>query len=451
MTGDAYLEVRNRDYFFTPAFTYFGLALGLGIAALLELVRSRLASGRLASFQKPALVVVSLLVFLPGVTIAHNYFECNRSNNYYPYIYAHNILENCEENAILFTAGDNDTFPVWCVQEVYEMRKDVRVVNLSLLNTDWYIYQMKHKFDVPISLNDDQILWDPYEFQGQEIVRPKEPFRDRPRRRMAYLIPVPHEGRVVKLQDMMVDEIILENKWNDPIYGSSEPYDESPLKLKDLTYAEGVLYRTDREVPERNIDAERGFKLFKEVFMYDGLNDPNIYKDDNATGVFLALGFNALRISSEFKNQGDMERAREILELSIEKYSEFFQAYDALANIYREEGDTAKAREVYEQAEETLTVFLEKNPDNQFYMQDLGLTKHYLGKTDEAVDLLWDAFLINPNSGYAYRKLIQFLYETQRSTEFLRATRIFASYKINLSDPLVQQILSGMQSQPEGP
>jgi len=446
-TGDAYLEVRNRDYFFTPAFIYFGLAMGLGVAALMELVRKKTSEANLKQYQKPALLAMSLTVLLPIVTLSHNYYYCDRSNNYYPYVYAHNILETCDENAILFTAGDNDTFPLWCLQEVYNVRKDVRVVNLSLINTDWYIWQMKTQYDVPISLTKDQILWYPLKTNGETIPRPKQPFRDRARKRMTYLLPMPFEGRTVKLQDMMVDEIILENNWKVPILFSSEPYAESPLNLRDLAYAKGVLYKLSKNPPERLIDADEGFQLFKEVYRFDGLNDPTIYRDDNATGVMLSLGFNAIRIYQEFMRQDRVDDATEVLEFIIKKYPEFFQSYPLLADIYRQRGDSAKAQDLLLQLEKTMTTLYQRNPGNQFYMQDLGLAKHNLGKADEALELLWKGFEINPSNGYAYRKLIQYLFEVRRMTDIIRATRMFADYKRNLSDPLVQEILSSAGSQ----
>ena len=444
VTGDAYLEVRNRDYFFTPAFTYFGLAIGLGVAALMELVRRKTSSGAFAALQKPALAVMSLMVFLPVTALSENYFYCDRSNNYDPYIYSYNILQTCEENSILFTSGDNDTFPLWCVQEVYDFRKDIRVVNLSLLNTDWYIWQMKTHYDVPISLSKDQILWHPLETGGQIIPRPKEPFRDRSRKRYTYLLPMAHEGKTVKLQDMMVDEIVIENKWRVPILFSSEPYD-SPLKLRELAYAKGVLYELSKDPPQRLIDPDEGYRLYNEVYRYDGLDDPDIYRDENASGVLLSLGFNAQRVAQEYRVRGNMDKAKEILRLMIDKYPEFFQSYITLSEYYEEEGDTLRADSVLVRMETTLAELLEKNPKSQFYMMDLGLAKHYLGKDEEALTLLWDAFRMNPNSSYAYRKLFQFLFDMKRYSELYTATQMFSSYKRNLSDPIVQEVL-GMQA-----
>ncbi|UCD16686.1 MAG: DUF2723 domain-containing protein [Candidatus Zixiibacteriota bacterium] len=445
-SGDAYLEVRNRDYFFTPAFIYFGLAIGLGVAGLMESIRSWTLQKGMKSAQKPIMSVCSLLVLLPIFPLTSNYFDNDRSDNYYPYVYSYNILQSCPENAILFTSGDNDTFPLWCIQEVYNLRKDVRVVNLSLINTDWYIYQMKEFYDVPIALTDDQIFWENFEYQGMTMQRPKDWFYDRARQRRTYLVPAPHEGRVVKLQDMMVDEVVLESKLETPICFTSEPYQESPLRLRDLSVANGLVYKLEKDPHERHINADEGYRLFKEVYKYDGLNNPNVFRDENATGVLLAMGFNAIRIAEEYRRTNQREKAEDILRLIIDKYPEFLQSYLLLANIYRDDGKSEAADSLLAQLESTLTELSEKNPLNMFYLQDLGLVKHYLGRSDEGLEYLWEAFRMNPNSGYGYRKLMQVLMDLQRASDMIRATQMHADYKINRTDPLVQQILGGRQT-----
>ncbi len=144
-------QPRERDYAFVGSFFAFAIWIGLGVMGLYVNLRDKISPSALAG----GLTVVSLFL-VPGVMAKENWDDHDRSDRYTAREIARNYLDSCAPNAILFTNGDNDTFPLWYLQEVEGYRTDVRVVNLMLLNTDWYIKSMsKTAYDseaLPISL-----------------------------------------------------------------------------------------------------------------------------------------------------------------------------------------------------------------------------------------------------------------------------------------------------------
>jgi tetratricopeptide (TPR) repeat protein len=445
-TGDAYLEVRDRDYFWITAFVFFGVAMGAGVSAVMRWVRE-FVSRRLQSFESQSVYASAVLVLLPIFGLTTNYHINDRYGNNLATEYAKNILDTCDQNAIIFTSGDNDTFPVWALQEAYNYRKDVRVVNLSLFNTDWYVDQMKNQYGVPIPLSDSQILWNQYEDDGI-ISRPAKPFYDRARKRETYLIPSRFDNRIVKVQDMMMDEVVIDNKWRDPIYFSSPPYAESPLKLRDHAVLVGNIYELEKDPPPGLVDLNRSYDLFMKVYSFAGMQNSRVYRDENATGVFIGLGINGTNVMQHLATNGDTTRALALGDHLINVYPEFWQTYMVMADMYDKRNDSTKSDSLYQQLVDTLTAFTAADPRNLFWRQDLGLSKFELGKRrkdqaemDQGINLLWSAFDADPNSSYAFRKLVSVLSQAQRYEDLQRAARMFAQYKVNLTDPYLQRIL----------
>jgi hypothetical protein len=445
-TGDAYLEVRNRDYFFTPAFVFFGVAMGLGAAAIMQWIKSRLEGKSIQSAVGYASLV---LVLLPGISLANNYHVNDRSKNFLPYWYARNLLDSCAPNAILFTSGDNDTFPIWCLQEVYNYRRDIRVVNLSLLNTDWYVRQMKETYGVPISLTNEQIIWKPFTLaNGVEASRPDKMFHDRPRQRNTYMLTTEWNGQLVRVADMITDDIVIENKFKDPIYFSAPPNGSSPLKLREKAVHAGQVYRLERSPDPRLIDVDRGFDLFMNVYRFDGYENSEVYRDENATGVGLGVVIASGRLYEELIYRGDTARAEALCRHLINDYPEYFQPYLDLADIIKARGKGDSTLPLLQQLADTLTAFLKTNTSSQYYRQDLGAAKFDIGRAtnnraliDEGIKLSWEGFEIDPNANYAFRKLVSLLGQDNRWTEVQRAARIHAQYRRNLGDDLLQRVL----------
>ncbi len=146
------LQPRERDYAYTGSFFAFAFWIGIGVYALYDLIVQYLKIKQLAA----AGMATVMGCTIPYIMGAQGWDDHNRSNRYTARDFAENYLSTCDKYAILFTNGDNDTFPLWYSQEVEGFRTDMRVLNLSLLNTDWYITQANRKaYDsdrVPFSL-----------------------------------------------------------------------------------------------------------------------------------------------------------------------------------------------------------------------------------------------------------------------------------------------------------
>jgi hypothetical protein len=150
-------EPRERDYAYAGSFYFFAMWIGIGVYAIFDLLKKYLKESKVR-----ASIATALGLIVPVIMGSQNWDDHDRSGKTSARDLAHNYLESCGKNGILFTNGDNDTFPLWYLQEVEGKRTDVRVCNLSLMGTDWYTNQMKLKTyesdPLPIKFREDQIL-----------------------------------------------------------------------------------------------------------------------------------------------------------------------------------------------------------------------------------------------------------------------------------------------------
>ena len=276
----AYLEVRDRDYFFTTGFALFGVCLGLGVAAFMRAFRG--SQGRLHR----ALLWTASAVFLfslPWKTVEANWWTHDRSRNFVPYDYAHNMLESCEPDALLFTNGDNDTFPLWCLQEAYGVRKDVQIINLSLANTLWYVRQAKSRgvpFD-PAYEEIDRLRYDP---------------------------------RLGRIQDQVLATVVESNRWERPVYfGSSTPEGSRVYRGQPLDshlVMEGLVMRLSKDAAYRGVDAELVLRRHLDEYRLRGLNDSTLYLDPATSRIADNYATSLLFVADHYRRLGQVDSAR---------------------------------------------------------------------------------------------------------------------------------------------
>ena len=433
-------EVRNRDYFFSPGFVYFALLIGIGVGSLLELISRWLEEtpwaaglpiaavaipylvplatadlGLMASLGVGLIIVAALLVGLGLVArllsahsrvtvlgtlsaivlcfffvhqpLAANYGPHDRSRDKIAGDYGHNILASCEEDGLIFTNGDNDTFPLWYLQEVENFRRDVRVINLSLLNTDWYIKQLRDREPkVAISLNDAEIEAMP----GRILLR---------------------DGRDVRKQDRLIENIVTENGWRKPIYFAITVPEQNRLGLEPHLQMEGFVYRLHREQPEVDVNAERTWELMRDVYRYQGLADETIYKDDNTLNLlnnYIAITY---QLATQLRRTGDLALAVEVLEFGLERVTcSRWEIPGTLAQLYLSLERDEDARRV---AEEVLEDFGGSTDAIQY----VGTIIYSSGHVERAIQVYEQALERWPRADGVFQALFALYYREERLEE----------------------------------
>ena len=334
-------QPRERDYSYVGSFMTFSIWIAIGIFGFIRKINDTFLE---KSFKLPAsyFMITMFLAFIPIRMLLANYHEHDRTGNYIAWDMAYNMLQTCKPNAILFTNGDNDTFPLWYLQEVEGIRKDVSVTNLSLLNTPWYIKQLKsrNKDNPFVKITEEEInsldfkAWSRGLFS---LPAPKDSLNSTGK--IEWELKPTYFDVALRVQDLMVLYIIRDNNWNRPIYFAVTVSPTSMLNLDEYLTMEGLAYRLSNNTSQIiNVDAmtnnllsiigdESWFidynknynnttnlsisKTYQPGYIYRNLANDNIYVDPQLGRLIqnYRTGFTRLAISHYLdKNFGKAEK-----------------------------------------------------------------------------------------------------------------------------------------------
>lgn len=372
------MEPRERDYAYAGSFYAYAIWIGLGLLFVWEWINKRMKKLN-PTFS--AVAVAGVLLFIVPVNMAaQNWDDHTRAGRYATVAHAKNYLNSCAPNAILFTYGDNDTFPLWYAQEVEGVRRDIRIVNLSLLAGAWYIDQISRKaYDtpaVPISFKKNQYregrrdrvyilerynranLKEAMEFVASDL--PQTKYKDLNVSESIDYIPARHlylpidsakviangtvnpkdadkivkelnidlKGNGLNKSELMLLDIISTNNWERPIYfGIGIPTD-SYMSLEKYFQVEGAAYRlVPIETPPANraqlgrIDSDILYENMMNKFEWGNIKDPKVNIDHFHDNIIASMQYRNTfsRLAAQLAEEGKKEKAIAVLDKSLEE------------------------------------------------------------------------------------------------------------------------------------
>jgi tetratricopeptide (TPR) repeat protein len=330
------------------------------------------------------LAALPVLLLLPIVSLARNYHHCDRSRNYIAYSYAWNLLNSADKDAVLFTFGDNDTFPLWCLQEALGVRRDVKVVNLTLSNAKWYVKQIQNTLKVDLGWTDNTI--------------------DRLR---SYRL---QDGTPYLLQDQVVTTIIANNFGRRPINFSvtvgSRYRRYQGRSLDNRLLLTGMSWRLLDSGERISVDVEEAYDFFTnpQKFRDGGLDDPRVFKSETALRLSGNYATGMLRVAEELEGLGDYDRAEELIRKTIRLVPHYPNAVDPLAAIMSRQGRLSELQALVDTTDSS---------DRAWLNTVLARTEIKYGDAQKAERILNGVLISNPTYRTALDELMRLYFDTK--------------------------------------
>ncbi len=387
------LQPRERDYAYVASFFAFAFWIGIGASGLLQLlldsIKNTVEQSRYVAWAAAPIIFLAV----PGWMAFENYDDHDRSGRYVAPDYAHNMLMSVAPNAVLFTNGDNDTFPLWYLQEVEGIRRDVRVANLSLLNTPWYVRQLKNQYSrestpLPITLSESEIgnlgarLWrpaaqtlpvDPALFSEESEVFLGQTDRSLMDSTMGWIL----EGRRFSTDPETGDPLNLlygadiaalniihgaaAGGWKRPVYFAVTVATDGRLNLDNYFQLEGQALRI---VPIRHDErfgrVELGVTPERlRTFKFRNLDNPDVYYDANIRRMVDNYRNIFSQVASAMIEAGQIDEGIALMDEFMEKVPFTtipgdFISFIYTARVYQLAGMHEKAIEIYRHSEPLL-------------------------------------------------------------------------------------------------
>jgi hypothetical protein len=356
-------EVRDRDYFFVTAYNFWTFWMALGSIALVWEARK---------FKKwLSYLMVFFVLFLPAVNLASQYFVHDNSRNFIALDYSLNLLNGLEENAIIFTNGDNDTFPLWYAQAVADpyvvehsypptdvypiektekliasameyknknikgIRKDVTVIVKSLLQTPWYLRQLRDKEGIEFNLSERDISG--FLERRDSPLYPKYVQKDTPvkiygTKLYQTLQPTIPANTTLTTIDLAMLQILKDNYGKRPIYFAITA--ENSLGLERYLQLEGLVYRLTHPANELRINVARTIENIENVYTYRTILNENIYLSEEQRNIKHQHGHPNLMLHQYFYSKNDLGKSIQYFEEALPFLREPELFYPPLSDLY---------------------------------------------------------------------------------------------------------------------